>query len=125
MPMLPPSNPHGSQYILPLYLSPHPWQALQCPSQCSHTAFTCLLILVAQLCLAHKHRGPFTTSCSWPRSCIAGTAQQHMSWPATCQHYKKHDLLQPTFSKGSLKMLETNTNKLGRSSSPCYLKHFC
>ena len=35
--MLPPSNPHGSQYILPLYLSPHPWQALQCPSQCSHT----------------------------------------------------------------------------------------
>ena len=30
--MLPPSNPHGSLYILPLYLS-----------QCSHTAFTCLL----------------------------------------------------------------------------------
>ena len=30
--MLPPSNPHGSQYILPLYLS-----------QCSHKAFTCLL----------------------------------------------------------------------------------
>ena len=29
--MLPPSNPHGSLYILPLYLS-----------QCSHTAFTCL-----------------------------------------------------------------------------------
>ena len=30
--MLPPSNPHGSLYILPLYLS-----------QCSHKAFTCLL----------------------------------------------------------------------------------
>ena len=110
--MLPPSNPHGSQYILPLYLSPHPWQALQCPSQCSHTAFTSRL------------------QSWWPSSALHTSTTAHSPYLAydhapallarpnnTCHG------LQP--ARPSHLIASHQACQQDYVGSPCYLKHFC